>query len=147
MNRWFLAELVMEFQVEGDERNVVHVDSVLVQADTRVHAWHAAVELGRAAEHAYENTEGRRVRKSFRGLRQLMVLWEGLEHGSELFYSEHVDVPEERIREWTGPREDLAAFLVAPDPSDGEPNLMPGDMARILLSRSAPASEGSGTTG
>lgn len=133
MNRWFLAELVMEFRVEGDERNVVHVDSVLVEADTRVHAWHAALELGREAENSYVNTEERRVTKAFRGIRQLMVLWEGLEHGSELFYTEHVGVPEERIREWTGPREELAAFLVAPDAEAGGPNLMPAELTRLLL--------------
>lgn len=132
--RMFVAEIVMEFRVEGDARNAVHVDAVLVVADTPEHAWHAAVELGRAAEHAYVNTDGVRVTKTFRGVRGLVALREGLAHGSELWSTEHVGIPEERLREWIGPREELDAFGGSPAEHAG-PNLMPRELARWLLER------------
>lgn len=135
---WFLAELVLEFRVEGDERNAVHVDSVLVEADTPAHAWHAAVELGLGAEHRYRNTEGREVAKAFRGVRGLRVLWEGVGHGAEILSEEHVQVPEERLREWTGPREDLEAFRPDPERAPPGPNLMPGDLSRLWLAGRRP---------
>lgn len=130
----FVAEIVMEYRVEGDERNAVHVDAVLVAADTPEHAWHAAVELGRAAEHDYVNTDGARVTKTFRGVKGLVALYEGLAHGSELWSTEHVGVPEERLREWTGPREELDAFSCAASESPG-PNLMPRELTRWWLER------------
>jgi hypothetical protein len=32
--KWYIAELVMEFQIEGESRNVVHVNIVLIRADS-----------------------------------------------------------------------------------------------------------------
>ncbi len=32
--KWYIAELVMEFQIESDSRNVVHVTIVLIRADS-----------------------------------------------------------------------------------------------------------------
>ena len=41
---WFLAKLVEEFHVSGHERNVVHINYILVQARTPEEAYRRAIE-------------------------------------------------------------------------------------------------------
>ena len=50
---WFLADLVMEHRVEGEPRNVVRLNTRLVEADGPDEAWERALELGREAEMDY----------------------------------------------------------------------------------------------
>ena len=69
------------------------------------------------------NTDGRRVRVLFRGLRELNVIHEPLEDGSELMYGGR-GVPEERLREWGRPRERLAVFAPV-EGKPGGPNYLP----------------------
>jgi hypothetical protein len=83
--RWYLAGLVLEHTVEGDPRNVVHVNTHLIEADSPDEAYQKANALGRAGELEYANSDGKQVRVAFRGLRDLDVIHEDLEDGAELF--------------------------------------------------------------
>jgi Domain of unknown function (DUF4288) len=85
-----LAKIVEQITVEGDPRNVVHTNLVLIRADSPEEAYPKAVELGAAGEQSYENLDGTRVEFRFRGLRELSVIYDELEHGAELTYSEDV---------------------------------------------------------
>ena len=109
--KWYLAEIIEQITVDGDLRNVVHTNLVLVRADSPEDAYEKAMELGRAGEQSYENPDGKRVTFRFRGLRDLNVIHGGLEHGAELIYSEDVDVDESDICKWVTPKEDLGIFL------------------------------------
>jgi hypothetical protein len=91
--RWYLAGLVLEHTIEGDPRNVVHVNTHLIEAGSPEEAYRKANALGRASELAYANTEGKQVRVAFRGLRDLDVIHDNLEDGAELFYEERVGIP------------------------------------------------------
>jgi hypothetical protein len=33
--KWYLADIVMEITIQGDSRNVVHVNTTLVRADSQ----------------------------------------------------------------------------------------------------------------
>jgi hypothetical protein len=99
--------VVLEHRIDGDPRNVVHINTHLVEAASPDEAYEKALALGRGAEREYENTDGRLIRVVFRGLRELNVIHEPLEDGAELMYSEEVGVQEERLREWARPRERL----------------------------------------
>jgi hypothetical protein len=122
--RWYLTDVVLEHRIDDEPRNVVHVNTHLVEAGSPEEAYEKALRLGRDSEHEYENTDGRLVRVVFRGLRELNVIHEDLEDGAELMYSEHVGVPEERLREWNRPREKLAVFAPIQDKLSG-PNYLP----------------------
>jgi hypothetical protein len=45
--RWYLADVVLEHTIEGDPRNVVHVNMHLIEADSPEQAYEKAVALGR----------------------------------------------------------------------------------------------------
>ena len=108
--KWYLATLIEEIAVEGDSRNVVHKNLVLVRADCPEKAYEKALELGRKSEVSYENPEGRLVKIKFRGLRELNVVYDEIEHGAELSYEELLGVPEEQIKALLRRKEDLAVF-------------------------------------
>ena len=121
--RWYLADVVLEHRIDGEPQNVVHVNTHLIEASSPEEAYEKALALGRRGEHEYENTDGRRVRVVFRGLRELNVIHEELEDGAELMYSEEVGVPEEQLREWDRPKERLGVF--APIEENRGPNYLP----------------------
>lgn len=108
--KWYLADIVEQISVEGDSRNVVHSNLVLVRADSPEEAYQKALELGMAAEQTFENPEGNLVTIRFRGLRDLNVIHDDLEHGAELTYQEKLGMEEPEIAEWVRPKEDLGVF-------------------------------------
>ena len=65
--QWYVAEIVEEIQVEGDDRNVVHCNLVLIDASSPEDAYTRAQELGKLGENTYNNPEGRVVVARFRG--------------------------------------------------------------------------------
>lgn len=123
--KWFLAEIVEQITVEGDPRNVVHTNLVLVRADSPEEAYHKAAELGAAGEASYENPDGKRVSIRFRGLHDLNVIHDELEHGAEIIFSEDLSMDEAAIRKWVPAKEALGVFRPitrsrGPDYSSGE---------------------------
>jgi Domain of unknown function (DUF4288) len=108
--RWYLADVVLEHTVEGDPRNVVHVNVHLVEADSPERAFARASALGREAEQVYKNTADREVRVTFRGLRELNVIHDALEDGAELMYEESIQVPEDELTTWLRRKDELAVF-------------------------------------
>lgn len=129
--RWYLADVVLEHTVEGDPRNVVHVDIHLVEADSPERAYEKAMALGRGAEQVYTNTAGREVRVTFRGLRDLNVIHDALEDGAELTYEERVGVADAELATWLCPKDELAVFRDSGFKRD-LPNYMPESVMKSL---------------
>jgi hypothetical protein len=107
--KWYLADIVEEIRVEGERRNVVHTNQILDSPDE---AYNKAMALGRRANMKCKNTEGKTVTIRFRGLSELNVIHDELEHGCEISYSENVGVSENKIRSWISPKRKLGS--VAP---------------------------------
>ena len=143
--RWYLADIILEHLVEGDARNLVHVNTNLVEAASPEQAYEKALELGRCSEHQYANTDGKRVRVVFRGLRELNVIHEALEDGAELAYSETVGVPEEQLRGWITPKEQLGVFAPI-EPKSGGPNYLPESVVQMLEAEGFSLEEREGST-
>src|SRR6516162_6964705 len=97
--KWYIGWIVLEFVIEDDPRNVVHINTLLIEANSPDDAYKKALELGKSQEMEYLNTDGKVVKVKFRGLRELNVIHDELEHGAELFYHQEVEVPEKAIRE------------------------------------------------
>ena len=140
--RWYLADVVLEHRVEGDLQNVVHVNTHLVEASSSEEAYAKALALGREAEQAYQNTDGRLVRVVFRGLRELGVVHEPLEDGAELMYTEAIGVPEEQLLSWAESKEDLAVFRPVAA-KRRTPNLLPAEFWPLERDRAYRKGDGS----
>lgn len=108
--KWYLAWTVMEITVEGDPRNVVHTNLHLIRADSPDEAYEKAIALGKESEISYENPEGKLVTFVFRGLKNLVVVYDELEHGAELTYDEKIEVSEADIQRMLTPKDQLTVF-------------------------------------
>ena len=139
---WFLADLVMEHRVEGEPRNVVRLNTRLVEASGPDEAWERACELGREAEMDYTNTDGRLVTVRFRGLRELQAIEDDLEHGAELTWSERSGVAEEALQDLLAEKQELDVFQEGWEVEGDEPNLVPGDLAELLREPAEHSGEG-----
>ena len=107
---WYIAEIVLEIQVEGDPRNVVHRNLTLIRAHTPEQALEKASDVGKQSETGYRNRSGQSVTIRFRGLSSLNVIHEKLEHGAELRYIESVSIQEKEIAELVKPKLELEVF-------------------------------------
>jgi uncharacterized protein DUF4288 len=135
--RWYIAEILQEIRVEGDVRNIVHKNLTLIRADSPQEAYERALSLGRESETSYENPDGKQVHITFRGLSELNVIGDELDHGAEILYEDKVAVSEDQIERWIVPKNQLAAFRDI-DPSSG-PNYsskeIMDDVASLIADR------------
>jgi hypothetical protein len=105
---WFLAELIQQFTfVDGGHS--IYVNTVLVKAKSLELAYEKALTFGEAYNYSFTNTDEEEVKVSFRGMRDLFLVYDKLEDGSELIYEEY-EVTEEEIAAMVTPKEKLAAF-------------------------------------
>jgi hypothetical protein len=95
--KWYLADIIEEIQVQGHPLNVIHINMLLVRADSPEEAYIKAIELGEQCNTSYENSAGSLVTISFRGLRDLYVIHDELEHGAELIYEQKVGLTQGQI--------------------------------------------------
>lgn len=130
---WYLVWLVEEIIVEDDPRNIVHTNLMLVRADSPDEAYEKAIELGKESEISYENPDGKSVVHVFRGIKDLNVIHDELEHGAELNYEERIGVSNDEIERMVPPKEQLTIFR--PDEVSENPNYMPKDIAEELERR------------
>ena len=108
--QWYLAELVMECNIEGDLRNVIHINTILVRADSPEEAFEQAEQLGRQGEDTYYNETNQQVVWKYRGLRGLNFIYEELEHGAELIFEEKINIPEDEVQEFLTHKSQLNVF-------------------------------------
>ena len=131
--KWYLADIVEEIRVEGDPRNVVHTNLILVRADSPDEAYEKAMALGKRGNTKYKNTEGRTVTIRFRGLRDLNVIHDELDHGAEIIFEEDVAVSEKKIKSWIQPKRRLGVF--APIRAPGGPDYGSAEIMQEIYKR------------
>lgn len=89
---WYIAEVIMEITVTGDDRNVVHHNHFLVSADSKEEAFEKAHSLGKRGETTYRNPAGEDVRITFIGVADLDEIHDELGDGAEVLYRYQVGV-------------------------------------------------------
>jgi hypothetical protein len=129
--KWYLADLIVEHRIEADKQNVIHINTVLVRADSPKEAHEKAMELGRQCKRRYANTDRKTVSVIFLGLGELDVIHDELEHGAELMYSERVGLSENEVRSLIKPKSKLGVF--APIRRKKVPNYMPKSVMDKLI--------------
>jgi hypothetical protein len=134
--RWFLAELVEEIRVEGSKRNVVHINSTLIEANTPELAYRKAMALGKVANSSHKNIHGKKVVTRFLGLRHLNVIHFPLEHGCEISFVEKLGVTSNGLSKLVRKKEDLEAFLPIRE-RPRRPDYASGDIMREVFEKLA----------
>lgn len=107
---WYLADLVVRFDVQDDPRGVVHINRCLVEAHDAEEAYVKANALGKEYDQSYPNPAGKQVRGRFLGLFDLLEIYEPLEDGSEIAYEERIGMSDLEARRLVSTREQLGVF-------------------------------------
>ncbi|MFZ0299920.1 MAG: DUF4288 domain-containing protein [Candidatus Sulfotelmatobacter sp.] len=108
--KWYIADIVEEVRVEGSRRNVVHTNRTLIRADSPEEAHTKAIALGKRGNTRYKNVNGKMVTIRFRGLSELNVIHDDLDHGAEISFDRDVAVSEKVIKSWIRPKRKLGVF-------------------------------------
>jgi hypothetical protein len=108
--KWYVAEMVEVIRVEGESKNVVHRNFVLIRAGSAEEAYQKALDGGKKGDMTYENPQGQRVTASFQGLSNLTEIYTELEDGEEITYYQWVGLDEEEIQSMISSKEDLDVF-------------------------------------
>lgn len=109
-SEWYLAQFIIEFLVEGDTENVVHVNSVLVRAESPEACYSKALHHGLGGNSQYFNPNGRRVTSRFRGFYDIRRISRQLEDGTAWACCRTETISEEQIQSAICPKESLSAF-------------------------------------
>lgn len=116
--KWYLAELVEEIQIDGEDENIVHNNLVLINADSPEEAYKKAVARGAAMNDTYEMSPGKKVVSTFRGLSDLNPILDELEDGATIAYEELTGLTAEEISEMVPEKDLLGAFQTEDDEND-----------------------------
>lgn len=128
--KWYVAKLVVAISVGHRKKVTVHINTVLVRADSPSEAYDKALALGRQERLAYRNTAGEKVRIRFLGLRDLSVIHDELTHGCELVFSERLGKTISQAKALVSRKRELGVF--APIVPTRAPNYMSADIVREL---------------
>ncbi len=109
-SRWYLAEIVTEIRIVGENEKVVHNNLVLIRADSAENAYNKAIARGKEMEDTYEDSEGQQLRVTFRGLSDLNIIQDELEDGAEIAYEELEDISEDELLEMLTEKQELGVF-------------------------------------
>lgn len=110
--KWYIADLIQEFKIEGEKENVVHIDTTLIRADSPEEAYEKALTLGREGQYygSYKNPYDKLVTILFRGLRNLDVVDGELEHGTELLFERRDALSEQEMSDLIREKDQLNVF-------------------------------------
>jgi hypothetical protein len=107
---WFLADVIQELKVANAEDSAVWINTHLIRANSPDEAYEKALNLGKLYEDTWTNSDGEQVISRFRGLRDLLLVYEKLEDGAEIMWEEQEDVSEQDIQEMIKPRTQLGSI-------------------------------------
>ncbi len=107
---WFLADVIQELKVGNSEESTVWINTHLISASSPEQAHEKALIHGKLYEDTWTNPDGEQVVSRFRGLRDLLLIYEKLEDGAEIMWEEQEDVKEADIQEMIKPKAQLGAI-------------------------------------
>jgi hypothetical protein len=107
---WYLADLVTEVRVEGDDRSIVHFDLHVVRAGNAAEAYDKALRIGGGKAKQYLRGDGSVVAFVFRGLNDLVAMDEDFADGARLLFRAQPEMAEEDIQHVVTPRDYLRAI-------------------------------------
>jgi hypothetical protein len=108
---WYLADLIITIHVEDDPKNIIHINTVLVHAQSPEDAYEKALSLGaEQVSESYLNPQGKQVEFRFAGLKELSVIHDKLQHGAELFFVEKTNMTPLEVASMVQPKENLSVF-------------------------------------
>ncbi len=109
-SRWFIAILVQELRVSEATGNVVWRNFHLVHANSPEAAYRKANRIGESLQGEWRNSEKQAVRSRFRGVSDLVPIYEELADGAEILFESRENLTQKQIEKMVRGKRGLAAF-------------------------------------
>lgn len=109
---WFLADAILVFTFANGDNPLTWINTHLIKATSPEEAYTKALAQGELSNNTYTNTDQIEVISTFRGLKNLLLIYEKLEDGAEIMWTEYDDLTEEQISALITPKEKLGAFVL-----------------------------------
>lgn len=114
---WWITSVIMRFEYYDEDKNdlkrkcKVWDNLTLIEANDRDEAYDKAIECGKVGENeAWDEDTGRRGRWQFEGLGLLLPVYDNLENGAEVLWTEHEDISVEESMALVLPKLQLGCF-------------------------------------
>lgn len=104
---WYLAELVQQFYQPSTKTRSIWINFVLIRADHPETAYEKALKVGEKYTYTQPDTL---VESSFLGLCGLYDIYDDLEDGAEVIFSEYEDIDDETLAKNLKPKHEWSAF-------------------------------------
>ncbi|HEY5550684.1 MAG TPA: DUF4288 domain-containing protein [Opitutaceae bacterium] len=110
--RFYIAELVQECRVRGIKTSMVWVNIHLIKASSANEAYSKALKKGKEHNARYRaGKDARPARWVFRGIRQLMPIYEKIADGAEIMFETHEGLTPASVKKMVRPRNRLFAIV------------------------------------
>ncbi len=92
---WYIATYIHRFKIIGkndndlNKRCLAWENTILIKATNPDDAYKKAIKEAKLGCEPYTNSDGVKVKFVFEGLTSLLPIYEKLEHGSEIMWTEH----------------------------------------------------------
>jgi Domain of unknown function (DUF4288) len=119
---WYVASLLMRLEWYDEQVNDSSLDSpclawenqILIKADNPKEAYAKAIDHGKLGEESGEiwevDNEERKGRWKFEGLTSLLPIYDELEDGAEIAWTEYEDKSVRKIKSWIKEKQELEIF-------------------------------------
>lgn len=140
IRKWYIAHEILYFEPMSEKSPkranwTVWENLILIKANTPKEAYRKAMDLGRLNEHAVK-IDGEDGYCRFKGLRELSLVYDKLEHGAELEWREFQMEPT-KLDQMIIPKAKMQAFKVEPRESSSKRSSSAGRTPAPRRSRSA----------
>lgn len=95
---WYLADLVTEIRVEGEESSVVQFELYLITAKNAAEAYDKALRIGGSKTTQHLRNDGRTMEFIFRGFNDLIAVDEQFADGARILNRSQPSMTEDEIR-------------------------------------------------
>jgi hypothetical protein len=113
---WYVASVLIRFETEEENlenlnrRCLAWENYHIIKANSPDEAYKKAIKLGKSQVQKYKNSDGANVQWIFEGLTMLVPIYEELNDGAEIGWTEHENKAVKTIKNLVKPKEKLEVF-------------------------------------
>jgi hypothetical protein len=114
---WYVATYIERFEYEGENKTNLRrrcrawENMILVKASTPAQAYRRAVQLAKKGGNLpWTNSRGEDGKLIFEGLTQLLPVYDELEDGAEICWTDHANTSVQKVKRMIKKKTELAAF-------------------------------------
>ena len=115
--KWFMVEIIEKFEpvIHDDAKDLRRVTTYgnfhLIKADSAEEAYEKGIKVGEKSNYTFTNSDKQEMESSFIGIGELLPIYEDIEDGAELMYTDYGDISHRRAIRMARNKTELLAAI------------------------------------